>query len=169
MDQAAPHLQMAIVRHGKAEAHAESGHDRDRRLRPRGERQAVWLGERLAAAGFRPGLILSSPYERAITTARLINESLGAPLEIEGALACDEPASRALALIEGHAGRSALMIVGHNPQLSRLIAVLLDPASRRAGEMQTGMAALLRVEAPPAGGLAQSARLSELLRMPGED
>jgi phosphohistidine phosphatase len=133
---------LAIVRHGKAEARPEGGSDRDRRLRPRGERQARWLGERFARE-HRPALILSSPFERAITTARLINESLRLHLQTARELECDEPVSRAIHLIEGSAGDSPLMLVGHNPQLSGLASALLHGVGSRRLELRTGEAAVL--------------------------
>ena len=158
---------LAIVRHGKAEAHSESGSDRDRRLRPRGERQARWLGERFKKSSIVPELILSSPYERAITTARLVNETLGVPLQIAAELECDEAVSRAVALIERYTGHATLMVVGHNPQLSELARTLLTYGPRARVELATGQAAVVETVQGADRGLA--GRLVAEYRMPDED
>jgi phosphohistidine phosphatase len=145
-------MRLAIVRHGKAEQHSGTGADRDRRLRPRGEEQARWLGERFAADGdWAPALILASPFERAITTARLIQDATGVPLAIARELECDEPASRAVALIARHSA-SPLMVVGHNPQLSRLVATLVGGPTTKPPELRTGEVALLEFNDAPAPG-----------------
>jgi phosphohistidine phosphatase len=162
-------MRIAIVRHGKAEPHSASGADRDRRLRSRGERQARWLAEQFAVGDWRPALILSSPYERAITTARIIQAALSVPLQVASELECDEPASRAIDLIQRHAtsASSPLMLVGHNPQLSRLATTLVQgPAPARGIELRTGEAALLEMNPPD---LIASATPHALWRLDEED
>jgi phosphohistidine phosphatase len=156
-------MKIAIVRHGKAHPRSESGRDRDRMLATRGERQARWLGERFAADGNRPELILSSPYERAIATARLINEGLGVPLQTADELACDEPVSKVLALIERCAAHPTLMLVGHNPQLSKLVSLLIGSQE----ELSTGQAALIDLDLAGPGGPA--GRLAEVWRLQEDD
>jgi phosphohistidine phosphatase len=158
---------LAIVRHGKAEAHSESGSDRDRRLRPRGERLARWLGEHLKQLSIVPELILSSPYERAITTARLVNQSFGSSLQTAAELECDEAVSRAAALIERYTGHQTLMVVGHNPQLSDLAGSLLQYGPRARVELSTGQAAVFETFQGADRGLA--GRLVAEYRMPDED
>lgn len=159
-------MRIIIVRHGKAEASAESGRDVDRRLRKRGERQSRWLGAQFAAAP--PGLILSSPHERAIATARLIHEACGSPLHVEPRLELGCPASAVLELIDQgreEAGVGALMLVGHNPQLGQALWMLTQGTPCGEAELKTGEAAVLEIDSDGGPGCA---RLVKKLRMPEE-
>jgi phosphohistidine phosphatase len=157
-------LRLVIVRHGKAQPAGDVPRDADRRLVARGRAQARWLAERLAASAWRPGAIASSPYERALATAEVIADAAGVEIELEPALEADRQASRALAAVEERASAGeVLAIVGHNPQLSRLLEVLVGDAAE--GELRTGEAALVEL---PEGRVAGRARLCERWRMDGE-
>jgi phosphohistidine phosphatase len=152
-----------IVRHGKAEAKADSGRDEDRALAKRGERQAKWLGKEVARREDRPNRILSSPILRAIDTARLINETLKLPLEESKSLISGKAASTAVELIEELDRDGPWMLVGHNPQLEKLVGVLTEGPGGE-GEMKTGQAVLLEIEQHSPVGSAQvvcSLRLAE--------
>ncbi|NIV19825.1 MAG: histidine phosphatase family protein, partial [Gammaproteobacteria bacterium] len=66
-----------LVRHAKSSWDDPSLADRDRPLNKRGKRNAPDMGQRLAAQGFKPQLIISSPANRARTTAGVIAGELG--------------------------------------------------------------------------------------------
>lgn len=134
-----------IVRHGKAEATSVSGRDDDRLLAGRGERQADWLGKQIARRKDGPSRVVSSPIVRAIETARRINAALKAPLETAAGLETGRPISTALALMKEHDGAGPLMLVGHNPQLGKLVGTLVGGHGAEA-EMKTGQAVLLDVD-----------------------
>ncbi len=155
-----PAMHLYIIRHGKAEQDSATGRDRDRDLAPRGERQAEWLGEQLAAREHPPSLIIASPFARADRTAHLVNRPLGVDLRHDRRLIVDEPASGVLELIEEHAALGALAIVGHNPQLERLCGLL---AKVPFMEMKTGMCREFEVD-DPADALG-TARFVHVLRM----
>ena len=59
---------LILLRHGKAEPDSDSGDDFDRRLAPRGVRESVDMGARLADMGFQPQVALVSPAARARDT-----------------------------------------------------------------------------------------------------
>ena len=67
---------VVIVRHAKAVPY---GYDDDftRDLTDRGVNDAIKIGNELKRMGISPGLMISSPANRAIQTARLFAESLG--------------------------------------------------------------------------------------------
>ena len=136
-----------IVRHGKAEAGSGSGTDAGRALAPKGERQATWLGRAVAERRDRPGRIVSSPVRRAIETARLINTSLSAPLVTSVSLETGRPPSSAVILIAelDEAGDGPVMLVGHNPQLEKLVGALTAGPGADS-EMKTGQAVLVDVD-----------------------
>lgn len=118
---------LTIVRHAKSSwKHRELG-DRDRPLNKRGQRDAPRMGERIAAAGIRPSLIISSPAVRAWTTARLIAKALGYPVEFlhreeELYLASLRDLLDVVAAQDN--GFNNLMVVGHNPGLTDFVNYL---------------------------------------------
>jgi phosphohistidine phosphatase len=112
---------LILFRHGKAEPESASGEDFERRLAPRGEREAAQMGERLAALGFRPELVLVSAAQRTRDTWAAAAPALGDPeVRYEDDLYHAEAGLvRSLAEQAG-AGRGAVMVIGHNPGLHEL-------------------------------------------------
>jgi phosphohistidine phosphatase len=158
-------VRLIIVRHGKAEADppSHSGRDEDRRLKKRGERQARWLATRFADDP--PALILSSGHERAVATARLIHEGTGSLLEREPRLELGSTASEALQAIAQRVPRDgALMLVGHNPQLSHLIGILAGGLPGSEFDLHTGEAVIMdfdRDVGPGGAAVVERLRLAE--------
>jgi phosphohistidine phosphatase len=109
---------LTLVRHAKSSWKDTSLSDRDRPLNKRGERDAPEMGRRIAAAGIRPSLIVSSPAVRAWTTARIIADEIGYPREF-----LQRDKRLYLASVNGildvivaqDTGFNSLMLVGHNP------------------------------------------------------
>ena len=60
--------QIVFLRHGQAGMAAE---DSARPLTPAGKEQAIESALRLKQGGFRPDIIISSPYKRAMETAEI--------------------------------------------------------------------------------------------------
>lgn len=160
-------MRLYIVRHGKAERESASGQDRERALRPRGQRQALWLAEQWADAPpkERPGLVLSSGYVRAMETARIIVGVLACPLIHARELEVGHPASEAADLVRRRAAESAgrvpLALVGHNPQFEHLLAILARVPGGDAPALRTGEAAVL--DLPESD--SEPARLLRMLRL----
>ena len=103
-----------VLRHGDAED--GSGDDAARRLTDKGERQARDAGAALAALDVRLEACLTSPKLRAVQTARLACERLGVEVEETEALRGGDVELEDLA-----AGRGEVLLVGHEPDLSRAI------------------------------------------------
>jgi phosphohistidine phosphatase len=117
-----------VVRHAVAE-------DRDPERWPDDSKRPLTAdGEarfRRAARGLRKlvphvDLVLSSPYSRAWRTAELLAKEAGwpAPRECE-ALRAERAPEEAAAAVRAHAGVESLAAVGHEPQLSQLVSLLL--------------------------------------------
>jgi broad specificity phosphatase PhoE len=68
-----------LIRHAQA-SFGKSDYDR---LSPLGERQAVRLGETLAARGVKPGLVVTGAMQRHARTASLALTAAGLPTEVE--------------------------------------------------------------------------------------
>lgn len=164
-------VRLYIVRHGKAQRESPSGRDRDRALKPRGQRQAQWLGDQFLAlrpASARPSLILSSPFTRAIDTATIIRESLDCPLRTDPLLETGHDAGEAADLAARSIDAGAIALVGHNPQLEELLWLLATPGPGVDAPMRTGEAAILEFDA--GAGLARRlGRLVSRLRLAEED
>jgi phosphohistidine phosphatase len=118
---------LTIVRHAKSSWDEAGLSDRERPLNKRGKRDAPVMGKRIADAGIRPSLILSSPATRAWTTAQVIAEQLTYPSEFlqrEQDLylaSLDDLLDIVVAQDEGF---NSIMIVGHNPGLTDFVNYL---------------------------------------------
>lgn len=128
---------LTIVRHAKSSWDNPGLGDRERPLNKRGERDAPVMGQRIAAAGIRPSLILSSPAVRAWTTARIVAQALAYPLEFlqrEKALYLASVNDILDVIIAQDNGFNSLMLFGHNPGFTEL-ANFLSP--RLTGNLPT--------------------------------
>jgi phosphohistidine phosphatase len=141
--------QLWLLRHGDAEPHG-TREDAERRLTERGEGQARAAGIALARlqAGFE--LILFSPKTRALQTAELAatqwSAEQGERLLVHAPLAGGFDARQALAELAGLTGEGRLLLVGHEPDLSSVIADLTGGRP----DLKKGGLAVVRLEG--AGG-----------------
>ena len=118
---------LTIVRHAKSSWSEPRLSDRERPLNRRGERDAPVMGKRIADAGIRPSLIVSSPATRAWTTARVIAEQLSYPTEFlqrENQLYLASLNDLLDIVVAQDDGFNSLIIVGHNPGLTDFVNFL---------------------------------------------
>lgn len=118
-------MDLILWRHAEAEDGDPHTPDAKRRLTPRGEKQArkmaSWLKERLP----RDTRILVSPTARTQQTAH----ALGLAFEVEPGVGVGADAADLLAAagwLGGGGKCSAVVIVGHQPTLGHLAALLLS-------------------------------------------
>ena len=112
---------LTLVRHAKSSWKDNSLADRDRPLNKRGEHDAPIMGKRISEAGIRPSLIVCSPAVRAWTTAKIIANEIGYPLEFlqrEKQLYLASLDDLLDIIFSQEAGFTSLMLVGHNPGLT---------------------------------------------------
>jgi len=107
-----------ILRHGDAEDGVGKP-DADRDLTEKGERQSVNAGRALRKLGVELDACLASPKVRAHRTATLACRVLGTDVELDQRLAGGDFDPLELA-----AGRGEVMLVGHEPDCSRAIALV---------------------------------------------
>jgi phosphohistidine phosphatase len=136
-------MRLYILRHGVAEDRSPSQRDWDRRLTPAGIAEM-----RLAAAGMRRlGLrfdaVITSPLVRARETAELVIEGLANPpaLQEDERLACGAGLGEYRTLLAPLPEKAHVLLVGHEPDCSRLIADLTG------GEVRMKKASLACVDA----------------------
>jgi phosphohistidine phosphatase len=119
--------QLWLLRHADAEPHGTRP-DAERRLTERGGRQAEVAGLALARMGVSFLATLSSPKLRARETADLalaqMSDEQSPPLELHGPLAGGFDARQALDALAGAGGEGALLMVGHEPDLSAIVGDL---------------------------------------------
>lgn len=108
--------------------------DPHRHLTPTGRRQARSIGDRLRWHDCTPTHIWASPLVRTIQTAELVAAVLGAEIAVEAVpvLAPDESPRAAAAALAALPHDAAVIVVGHEPGLSALGAILVG-ASEFAG------------------------------------
>lgn len=111
-------MELILWRH----ADAEPGEpDESRPLTPKGQKQAIkmadWLDRNLPS-GCK---ILVSPTVRTVRTA----EALGRKFKIHPALAPDSTPANILAAAHWPGAREPVLVVGHQPTLGRLAALLI--------------------------------------------
>ena len=119
---------LTIVRHAKSSWKDSSLKDRDRPLNKRGRRDAPEMGHRIAAAGIRPSLIISSPAKRAWTTARIIAAEIGYPIEFlqrEDDLYLASVSRVLDVLVAQDEKFNNIMLFGHNPGLTDFVNYLV--------------------------------------------
>ena len=146
-------MELGLLRH--AHAGDPATWDRPDDLRPltdKGRQQAERIGRFLAAAGFVPDTVLTSPSVRARETAELVADHLGVSVRIDPRLGSNLDLATVEAILDD-AGRPARpVLVGHDPDFSDLLAQLTGSPGLR---MRKGAFALLDVERPLAPGSAE--------------
>jgi phosphohistidine phosphatase len=119
---------LIIVRHAKAARAEPRGEDFDRPLAPRGEGDAVEMGRRLARGKSHPDAIVTSPAERALSTARLVARELDFPwdeIRTDKSIYLANVGSL-LDVVRGLDNSAELaLLVGHNPGVSELARSLV--------------------------------------------
>ena len=154
--------ELVLVRHAKAESHTR-GSDRERRLKSRGKREIQRLGVWLAQHNFRPQRVLTSPAERAASSAQKCCKAMGLTtrcIDINTHLYPGSCAALIACIQSGPDEIDRLMLVGHNPAFEQLLALLADDDS----EIRTASAAILRSDQPWAHWRKGCAQLIQLQR-----
>jgi phosphohistidine phosphatase len=132
-------VQVFLVRHAEAAYETLALPDAHRPLTQQGRRQARALGDRLRWHDCDPSHIWSSPRVRAIQTAELLAATLGSEtaVEVVAALAPDGPAGDVAAALAELADDAIVVIIGHEPGLSALGALLIgEPALARIAKAE---------------------------------
>jgi phosphohistidine phosphatase len=152
-------MHLYLVRHAlAAEADAKRWpDDRQRPLTTAGARRFKRTAGALVAVmhdSAKVDRLLSSPLVRARETAAILHRAgLPAPIE-ESVLAPGRTAARVLAVLRAHDAQS-IVVVGHEPDLGRLLAVCIaGPEARLSLRFRKGGAACLYFAGAPRVGEA---------------
>jgi phosphohistidine phosphatase len=118
-----------IIRHAKSDRDIPELPDFERPLNMRGRLDAALIGDMLKTRGITPDLMVSSPANRALSTARLLSEYLQYPLKnikVEEHIyeAWQEDLVEVLHGIDDRF--QSVVLIGHNPGLQLLASYLSD-------------------------------------------
>lgn len=127
-------MMLYIMRHGLAEEPTPKGDDAARKLTPKGIDKIRKAAAGMRATGLAFNMILTSPITRAAETAEIVADELGGPKprpvpELSTGMS---PASALEALTKLRLPESVL-VVGHEPTLSRLASLMLTGSSESVG------------------------------------
>lgn len=172
-------MKLLLVRHGPAADRrawgAQGKDDRKRPLTEEGVERTRKAATGLARLVDGPDVVASSPYVRAMETARIVAEALGEsggegrreagrgrgavggarePERVD-ALAHDADPRDLLPWLEQRSGASLVVAVGHEPQLGRLATWLLSGADRPFLGLRKAGACLLDLGDDPQPGRAR--------------
>src|SRR5262249_28006446 len=144
--------EIIFLRHapaGEREDWARSGRpDSERPLTMDGRRRAKEAAKGVAALVGKADLVAASPWTRAKETAAPAAKALGCPLVESNLLLPSRSAASLASWLAGLDGQR-VVLVGHDPHLSRVIAWFLGSNGSRTVAMKKGQALLL--EMPKAG------------------
>ncbi len=150
-------MQLLVIRHGIAEdrdTFAASGRDDSERPLTSEGREKMRRG----AAGLRRvvariDVLASSPYARAMQTARVVASAYGlGDVEALGALVPDAALYELPPWLEPLRDAQVVALVGHEPHLSALVTWLIWGRGASRVELKKGGAALVAFEARPTAG-----------------
>lgn len=116
-------MKLFLLRHANADWPDWSHPDAQRPLTAKGRKQARRVGIFLADRGANSPVILSSPLPRARTTADIVAKKLQRKITLAPTLAPGFSDRQLRALLKPHRNRD-VMLVGHEPDFSRLIRSL---------------------------------------------
>ncbi len=132
-------MEIYILRHGIAVERGSRKYknDSDRPLTEEGDEKTRQIAKAMLALDLKFDLILSSPFARAEQTAHIVAEELGGEVTYTDYLT---PGGNSLQLIQeiNDEKPQRVLLVGHEPDLSRLISVLMIGNSEALIELKKG-------------------------------
>ncbi|MBI1898609.1 MAG: phosphohistidine phosphatase SixA [Acidobacteria bacterium] len=138
-------MKLYILRHGIAEDGKPGSDDSERMLTALGRRKVKEV-MRLAMKGeLAPSLMVTSPYVRAVQTAETAADVLGYKNDLlrTQSLAPGSTPEAVWEELRAHKNQNEVMLVGHEPLLSQVVAYMLGAPSL-AVDMKKG--ALVRID-----------------------
>lgn len=138
-------MELYLFRHGIAEDGRAGSSDSERQLTDEGRKKAAEVAKVARKSGVEPSLIMTSPYIRARQTARIAAEEMeyqGQIVAIESLVPNGSPEA-VWADIRDYSDAESVLLAGHEPLMSRLVAFFLNAPSLKV-EMKK--AAMVRID-----------------------
>jgi phosphohistidine phosphatase len=141
-------MELYILRHGEAEPHDSGKADADRALVKKGKADVRTVCKAARRASIEPQLILTSPLRRARETAEIAVSVWDCALKETDAMLPDADPGSAWKEACANTKVSRVMLVGHEPHMSRLIGFLLEHPM----DLDFKKGGLIRIDTPKRGG-----------------
>lgn len=155
-----------FLRHATAgEAYSNPKKDEKRALDKEGIEQCGYIGRALTALDVQVDAIVSSPLKRCTQTASLVGNELGyeGKLQMDNGLRPEAGLADFRRLLDKYARMEAIMVVGHNPNLSQFLgAVICDSGCEASLDLKKG--AVAKVEMRRSSGTLQWCLTPKVLR-----
>ena len=135
---------LILLRHAHADAAGAGQSDLDRPLSATGRDEARAAGDWLREHGLRPDRVLCSPAARTRDTFAALGDIGGVAATLEPAIYEASPGTLA-ALVDAHRDAERLLLVGHNPGLEQLAALMHSGQTGDYRGMPPGGIAVLRL------------------------
>lgn len=146
-----------FLRHASAGEHMMNPKkDEKRALDKEGIEQCGYVGRALVALQATVDTVISSPLKRCTQTASLVGNELGyeGKLQIDAALRPEASLADFRKLLAKNSRHEAIMVVGHNPNLSQFLgAMICDSGCEASTELKKG--AVAKVEMRRSSGTLQ--------------
>jgi phosphohistidine phosphatase len=143
-------MDLYVVRHGIAGPVLPGQNDEARTLTAEGVDRMHQQARTLKQSGFHVDRLFTSPLIRARQTATVLALTLGVEAEVDVLLKPGCMLDDVAELLARHPHAGHVMLVGHQPDLGRLVYTLTGSNA----SMRTGMMAVINVQAlRPSGGL----------------
>lgn len=145
-------MEIYVLRHAIALSCAEAGvhQDSERPLSDEGRDKMKRIAAAFKSLNLEIDIILTSPYIRARDTAQIANDVLKTKLEFCEALASGRDSKGVLDELKKHfRAAQRIMIVGHEPDLSLLIAKITSLGRLRLEMKKAGLAKIQITEIHP--------------------
>jgi phosphohistidine phosphatase len=143
-------MDIYFVRHANAGEHtADPKQDEKRPLDELGIKQSQDMGAALKALKVQVDVIISSPLTRATQTAAHVAQQLGYEKSVllDSSLRPEGKFDKFRQLLQRQSGKTAIMVVGHNPSLSEFVSLLVsDEAANSTVELKKGAVAKLELK-----------------------
>jgi phosphohistidine phosphatase len=155
-----------FLRHASAGEHfVNPKKDEKRALDKEGIEQCGYIGRALTALDVHVDAIVSSPLKRCTQTASLVGNEVGyeGKLQLDNSLRPEAGLADFRKLLEKYARLEAVMVVGHNPNLSQFLgSVISDSGCEASLELKKG--AVAKVEMRRSSGTLQWCVTPKVLR-----
>ena len=137
-------MEIYLLRHGAAE-NAPPGHaDAERKLTEEGRKKTAEVVKMARRAGLEAPLVISSPYVRAVETARIAMKELGVTdLIPTSALVPNGGPEAVWSELREYRDARAVLLAGHEPLMSRLVGYLLNSP---ALQVEMKKSAMVRID-----------------------
>jgi phosphohistidine phosphatase SixA len=138
--------ELILLRHAETMSSAPDGSDHARPLSAHGEAEARAAGRWLAGHGATPGRVLCSPAQRTLMTAREALAALAPSPLLYAPEIYDATPGDLLELLDRNADVGQVLLIGHNPGIERLVALLVEGRSQEYRGMPPAAVAWLHLD-----------------------